>query len=83
MKPNSKLNLIPKKILDPMEELEKVEKANEADIANTQRKKEKYALEMKGMLGQKMKENPRQVTVVKKTRTQKILNVIKRLFTKL
>lgn len=81
----NKIRSIPKDYLDAddlIDDLEKLTRANEAEKANTIRKKEKFIYEIKGQLGTALKENPRQVKILKVTPVQKFKRFLKMFFTK-
>lgn len=74
--------------LDKEESLERVESLDsvinkmKADRANTELKKNKYISEIKSGLGEKIKENPNEIKVIKKTRAQRLKDFLKKIFNK-
>ena len=74
--------------LDKEESLERVETLDSvinkmnADKLNTEQKKNKYITEIKSGLGEKIKENPNEIRLIKKSRTQKIKDFFKKIFNK-
>ncbi len=81
----TKIKNIPKDYLDAddlIDSLEKLERANEGEIVNTLKKKEKFIYEIKGGLGAAIKENPRQVKIIKVSPIKKLGRLLKKIFTK-
>ena len=59
---------------------EQIELEKKADAMNTQRQKEKFANIIKSGLGEKIREKPNEIKIVKKKKT--IIQIIKEFFTK-
>lgn len=70
------------KSLERVETLDSNINKMKADKANTELKKYKYITEIKSGLGEKIKEKPNEVKVIKKSNNQKVKDFFKKIFNK-
>jgi hypothetical protein len=86
-----KFNEHNKKFINDLEKEESIERVEtldsninkmKADKANTELKKNKFISEIKSGLGDKIKEKPNEIKLIKKSKKQKIKDFLKKIFNK-